>query len=164
MHSSPINSNRLTIKGLLLLLLIPLFSHSQIEGKVVAIADGDTFTLLKDNEQIKIRLHGIDCPESGQDFGTLAKQFLSNLIFGKEVIVNKTDVDRYGRTIAIVFIDDKNVNEELLKSGMAWHYKYYDKNPTWAKMEYEAKINKKGLWIQPNPIEPWEFRKTRNNK
>jgi micrococcal nuclease len=66
---------------------------------------------------------------------------------------------RYGRTIGMVTIDGVNVNEKLLEAGLAWHYKKYDKNPEWAKLEEQARIDKKGLWIQPNPIPPWEWRK-----
>jgi micrococcal nuclease len=75
------------------------------------------------------------------------------------VSVKDMDTDRYGRTIGMVTIDGINVNEELLKAGLAWHYKTYDKNPAWAKLEEEARKNKKGLWLQPNPIPPWEWRK-----
>lgn len=145
--------------GVLLLVLWPLLASSQLTGKVVSIADGDTFTMLVNNEQIKIRLHGIDCPEKAQDFGNVAKSFLSEMIAGKNVEVEKLDSDRYGRTIGMVTIDGVNVNEELLKSGLAWHYKYYDKNPEWAKLEETARKEKKGLWVQSNAIPPWEWRR-----
>jgi micrococcal nuclease len=147
---------------ILILLLLPLNAFSQLVGKVVSIADGDTFTILVDNEQIKIRLHGIDCPEKAQPFGTVARQFLSDLVFGKEVIVKQLDTDHYGRTIGMVKVNDVNINEELLKAGLAWHSKYYDKNPKWAEYETTAKAQRKGLWSESNPIPPWEWRK--NNK
>jgi micrococcal nuclease len=143
----------------LLFIILPLTGWTQLSGKVVSIADGDTFTMLVNNEQIRIRLHGIDCPEKGQDFGTVAKEFLSGYVFGKVVQVKQMDVDRYGRTIGMVFIDGININEELLKAGLAWHYKTYDKNPEWARMEQEARTKKKGLWVQPNAIPPWEYRR-----
>jgi endonuclease YncB( thermonuclease family) len=82
---------------------------SDFTGKVVAIADGDTFTLLtSENNSIKIRLHGIDCPEKKQDFGQVAKQKLSDLVFRKNVRAIKKDVDRYGRTIALVYDEQNN--------------------------------------------------------
>ena len=140
-------------------LIFSACGQGTLEGKIVSIADGDTFTLLVNKEQTKIRLHGIDCPEKSQDFGNKAKEFLSDLVFGKVVKVETKDIDRYGRTIGLVTIDGKNVNEELLKAGLAWHYKYYDKNLAWAQLENEAKKAKKGLWTQPNPTPPWEFRK-----
>lgn len=131
----------------------------QLKGKVVAIADGDTFTLLHHQEQIRIRLHGIDCPERGQDFGTVAREKLSSLIFGKEVTVTVMDTDRYGRTIGLVQVDTMVVNTELLRAGLAWHYKQYDKQAHWAILELEAREAKRGLWAHPNPIAPWEFRR-----
>ena len=145
-----------------LLVLTTLTGYSQLVGKVISVADGDTFTMLVNNEQIKIRLHGIDCPEKGQDFGTVAKKFISDRVFGKIVSVEKLDTDRYGRTIGMVTVDGLNINEELLKAGLAWHYKQYDKNPEWARMEQDAKNAKKGLWVQPNAIPPWEWRRHRN--
>jgi endonuclease YncB( thermonuclease family) len=67
--------------------------------------------------------------------------------------------DRYGRTLGYVFVGDVCVNQELLKLGLAWHYKYYNKNPELAKLEEQAKSAKIGLWSQPNPVAPWEFRR-----
>lgn len=125
------------------LLFLPILALAQLSGRVVAVADGDTFTLLAENTESRIRLHGIDCPERGQDFSQVAKTFLSDLMFGKTVSVKQTDTDRYGRVIGIVMVDGVNVNEALLKEGLAWHYVYYDKNPEWAKMEAEARRQKK---------------------
>lgn len=141
------------------LLLLSVSGYTQLVGKVVSIADGDTFTMLVNNEQLRIRLHGIDCPEKGQDFSNVAKEFLADYIFEKVVTVKEMDVDRYGRTIGMVTIDGVNVNEKLLEAGLAWHYKTYDKNPAWAKLEEEARKNKKGIWAKPDPIPPWDYRK-----
>lgn len=147
----------------LLLLFITSFAISQetITGKVVKIADGDTFTILVEgNKQVKIRFHGIDCPESKQDFGTRAKQFTSELAFSKTVNVQVKDIDRYGRTIGIVALPDgKILNEELLRVGLAWHYKYYDKSDKYAALEDYAKSNHLGVWSMKNQIAPWEFRR-----
>lgn len=149
------------MKQLLVLLLLGFtaLQAQQLEGKVVKVSDGDTFTMIVNNEQIKIRLHGIDCPEKGQDFGNVATTFLSDMIAGKVVQVMKMDTDRYGRTIGMVFVDGKNGNEELLKAGLAWHYKYYDKNPNWARLEEEARVAKKGLWSMTDAVAPWEWRR-----
>jgi endonuclease YncB( thermonuclease family) len=128
---------------------------------VVAISDGDTFTLLDaGSQQVKVRLYGIDCPEKAQDYGTVARQGLSNLIFGQKVRIDKKDVDRYGRTVAIVYNEKGiNVNEELLREGLAWHYTQYDKNPVWDNLEGEAKRKQRGLWAQAHPTPPWLWRK-----
>lgn len=142
--------------------ILPILVIAQLKGKVVRIADGDTFTLLtEENRQVKVRLYGIDCPEKAQDFGQVAKQFLSNQIFGKQVEVHEKNIDRYGRTIGIVFTDNPiNVNEALIKVGLAWYYSDYDKNhPAWDSLEKQAREKKIGLWSQPNPIAPWNFRR-----
>jgi endonuclease YncB( thermonuclease family) len=132
-----------------------------IDGKVVSIADGDTFTLLSnENKQIKIRLYGIDCPEKKQDFGQVAKQKLSDFIFGKTVRVVQKDIDRYKRIVALVYDKQNNcINTEMLKAGLAWHYTKYDQNPEWQQLENSARANHLGLWSQPSPTPPWEWRR-----
>ena len=146
-------------KFLLCFLFLPLLSFSQIKGKVIKITDGDTFVLLTDSkEQIKIRLHGIDAPEKKQDYGTDSKNYLSNLVFKKDIIIEYKNRDRYGRRIGIAFMEDVNVNEKMLSEGMAWHFKKYDTNSQWSVLESKAKEEKKGLWSQPNPVAPWEWR------
>jgi micrococcal nuclease len=129
--------------------------------KVVGIADGDTFTaLFADNHTERIRLHGIDCPETGQPFGKAAKQFTSSLIFQKKVFLIKKEIDRYGRTIAIVKLPGNiTLQEELLKAGLAWHYVYFDKNTEWSKLEGMARTQHTGLWNDKNQVAPWEWRK-----
>ena len=114
------------------------------------------------NRQIRVRLYGIDCPENGQDFANVAKKLTSNLCFSKIVTVDVKDIDRYGRTVGVVWtLDSTNVNLELLKEGLAWHYKYFDKSEEFAQAEHIARKNKKGLWVQPNAIAPWEIRRNR---
>lgn len=147
----------------ILLLLLTLTAVAQIRGKVVSVADGDTFTLLTDDKtQVKVRLHGIDCPEKGQPFGNKAKEFTSDQVFGKMVTVEEKDVDRYGRTIGMVRLTSGEIlNEQLLKEGLAWHYTYYDKNPLWREYEQQAKKKGKGLWSEAGAVAPWEFRRNR---
>lgn len=155
------------MKPLAFLLLFPvLFACQQpatkrIEGKVVKIADGDTFTFLdKSNQQVRVRLHGIDAPERAQDFGNVARQKLADMVFGKAVKIEEKDTDRYGRTVAIVYtLDGACVNEIMLKEGLAWHYKEYDDNAAWAALEQKAKREKRGLWSQRKAVAPWQWRK-----
>ena len=146
----------------LLLISAICFGQQTMTGKVIKIADGDTFTILiEDNKQVKVRFHGIDCPESKQDFGTRAKQFTSELAFSKVVNVQIKNIDRYGRTIGIVVLPDgKILNEELLRVGLAWHYKHYDKSEKFAALENQAKASKVGIWSMNNQIAPWEFRRS----
>jgi endonuclease YncB( thermonuclease family) len=129
---------------------------------VVGVADGDTITVLHDEKQAKIRLYGIDCPERGQAFGKKAKQFTSNMVFQKTVSVEEITRDRYGRTVALVYLDDKSLNEALIRAGLAWMYHRYCEEPIcwkWRNLETEANRAKVGLWSDPNPIPPWEFRR-----
>lgn len=131
-----------------------------LSGKVIKVADGDTVTILtEENEQIKIRLYGIDCPEKGQDYSSKATAFTSSFCFGKIVKVTQKGLDRYGRVLGIILIGKKNLNEELLKNGLAWHYKYFDKTQKYSDLEQEAKKNKLNIWSMNNPIAPWDFRK-----
>lgn len=152
--------------ALVLVCLLCGTGHSQvIKGRVVAIADGDTLTVLdSQNQQHKIRLNGIDAPESGQDFGQVSKRNLSDLAFGKEVVVNWSKVDRYQRLIGTVFVGSTNVNLEQLKAGLAWYYRQYagdvpqTERAKYEGAENEARAGKRGLWQQSKPVPPWEFR------
>lgn len=146
---------------LIAFLLLPTMLQAQLSGKVVKVADGDTFTLLtEDNKQVKVRLHGIDCPEKGQDYGQVAKQYTADKVYMQVVRVKATDTDRYGRTVGIVTLNDGTVlNEALLTAGLAWHYNRYDKSTRWAVMELEARNKKVGLWIMPGAVAPWTWRK-----
>ncbi|MBS0014675.1 MAG: thermonuclease family protein [Desulfobacterales bacterium] len=90
-----------------------------INGKVFGVSDGDTITVLQERIQYKIRLYGIDCPESHQDFGTRAKQFTSELVFKKQVRVVQKDMDRYGRVVGLVFVDGTCINDDAHQSCLA---------------------------------------------
>jgi micrococcal nuclease len=146
---------------LLIVLPCPAWAWS---GKVIGIADGDTITVLFDKRPQKIRLYGIDCPEKRQPFGKRAKQFSSDLVFGKVVDIEPVAIDRYGRTVAFVRVENTTVNEELIKEGLAWIYVRYCKLPLcagWQSLELAARIQKRGLWGDSNHIPPWNFRRQR---
>ena len=132
-----------------------------ITGKVVSVYDGDSLTLLVDNEQIKVRLAAIDAPERrrGQAFNKVAKQFLSDSVFAKTVEVLKIGDAGWNRELGFVVVDGTNVNAELIKQGYAWHYKEYSDDETLARFELEAREAKRGLWVDAEPVPPWEFRK-----
>ena len=135
--------------------------------KVVGITDGDTFTGLTDSkQQIKIRIYGIDAPEKNQAFGTRSKQYLANLIFGKQVRITPQLTKKgrpkrsWDRFVAWVYTSDgKDVSAEMLKAGMAWRFKKYDSTPEYAKYEAEARKARIGLWIDKKPVAPWNFRR-----
>jgi endonuclease YncB( thermonuclease family) len=137
-----------------------------LEGKVVGVADGDTITILgAGNRQTRVRLQGIDAPESRQAFGQASKRNLSDLIFDRQVTVEYEKTDRYGRTLGKVLAGGRDVNLEQIKAGLAWHYKYYqdEQSPEdrrlYADAEAEARAASRGLWADRNPIPPWDFRR-----
>jgi endonuclease YncB( thermonuclease family) len=134
------------------------------EGKVIGVTDGDTLTLLVDKTQYKIRLYGIDAPESKQAYGTQAKKALSGKVFGKQVQVTSNGVDKYGRTLGTVEIDKRIINTEMVEEGMAWHYKQFTKSETLATAEEKARNAKSGLWADEKPTPPWEWRHSNNEK
>jgi endonuclease YncB( thermonuclease family) len=146
---------------LLFILLSSFLQPDTISGKVIGIQDGDSITLLTDTKtEIKVRLEGIDCPEKKQDFGTVAKQFTSDLVFSQNVTLQKTGQDRYGRTLGYIFLQDgTNLNEELLKAGLAWHFIKYNKSPRLSQLESDARLSRIGLWQLSTAIPPWDFRK-----
>src|SRR5207237_5436768 len=137
-----------------------------LSGRVVRIADGDTVTVLDaTNTQHRIRLQGIDAPESHQAFGTQSKQSLSQLIFDKDVTVEYEKTDRYGRIVGKILLDGTDISLEQIRAGMAWHYKDYEDEQTpadrdlYARAEDEARNARRGLWVDANPIEPSEYRR-----
>jgi endonuclease YncB( thermonuclease family) len=126
------------------------------------VLDGDTIEVLHSLHPERIRLSGIDCPEKGQAFGNRAKQAASKLAFGKDVILDTHGQDKYGRTLADVLLKDgTNVNHMLVKDGWCWWYrKYAPENGELEKLE-EAR---KGLWADPQPVPPWEWRKRKERE
>ena len=134
--------------------------------KVVAITDGDTFRgLTKDKEEIRYRIYGIDAPENNQAFGNRSKQQLSDLIFGKTVGIRLDKIDFFGRPVVWVYTPDgKDVSAEMIRSGMAWHFKKYDKSELYNTLEIEARNKQKGLWFDKNPVPPWDFRRKKKKK
>lgn len=135
----------------------------RLSAKVIRIVDGDTMEVLYGELPVMIRLAHIDCPEkrSKQPFGKAAKKALSDLCFGQEVTVatgNKKD--RSGRLIAeIINENGLNVNQEMVRLGMAWHFKKYSDSQIYADLENQARKDKIGLWQNPTPIPPWKWRK-----
>ncbi|MDO9268866.1 MAG: thermonuclease family protein [Methylobacter sp.] len=135
-----------------------------LDGRVVGVHDGDTVTLLMaGNQQLKIRLAQIDAPESDQPFGQRSKQSLSDMVFNKTIQVEKETIDRYGRAVGTLLIDGLDVNREQIKRGMAWVYRQYLHDQSLLQVEEEARQAKVGLWSEPNPMPPWEYRHGKKN-
>jgi len=155
-----------TLKLWVLIGLVTLMSTGfavgeSFTGKVVNVTDGDTVVVLRaGNIQEKIRLAEIDCPEKSQAFGQRAKQFTLDKAAQKNVTVEVRDHDRYGRTVGEVFLPDgKSLNRELVRNGYAWWYRQYSKDLSLGENEQEARSARRGLWSDPNPIPPWDFRR-----
>lgn len=135
-------------------------------ARVVGISDGDTIRVLHveggRKTEVRVRLHGIDCPESGQPFGTAAKKATSARVFEKTVKVVVVDTDRYGRSVAEVLYDeDKSLNRELVQEGMAWWYRAFaPEDHELERLEREAREGRVGLWKDKEPTPPWEWRRS----
>ncbi|MCG3684058.1 thermonuclease family protein [Aliarcobacter butzleri] len=124
------------------------------------VSDGDTITVLtSDKTQYKIRLNDIDAPEKKQAFGNKSKDNLAKYIAGKTVKVEYKTKDKYKRILGTIYYNNIDINLKQVKDGYAWVYKKYSKNKDYYNAEKVSRENKKGLWIDKNPIAPWEFRK-----
>ena len=147
--------------ALLWLCIMPPAFATEFTGKVVGVTDGDTITVLHSGRGEKIRLNGIDCPEKAQAYGHKAKEAASALVFGKQVTIITHGQDKYERTIGDILLPDgTNVNHRLVQEGMCWWYrKYAPGDSTLERLEAEARAAKRGLWADPNPVPPWEWRK-----
>jgi len=151
---------RIVLLALLVVLgMQSLSAQFSVEGRVISITDGDTFNLRIGEKNFRVRLHGVDAPERGQAYGTKARDFLADGIAGKTVTLVVRDIDRYGRMIAEVFTGTTNWNLELLRAGFAWHYTQYDKSAAYAAAEQTARQLRRGLWVEREPVAPWDFRK-----
>ncbi|WP_028314057.1 thermonuclease family protein [Desulfatibacillum aliphaticivorans] len=134
------------------------------EGKVVGVSDGDTIKVLDHGKMVKIRIYGVDAPEKKQAFGVKAREFTQSLVAGKIVRVEPQDTDRYGRIVGMVYtLDGRCLNEEIVKAGFAWVYNQYCKQdfcPDWRSFQASAKAGRMGLWADPEPMAPWDYRRS----
>jgi endonuclease YncB( thermonuclease family) len=141
---------------------LPCAQAGTFVGKVVGIADGDTLTIrTASKHQHRIRLAEIDAPEKRQPFGKRSKQSLSDLCFGKQAKVTPRVIDRYKRTVAHINCAGVDVSAEQVGRGMAWVYRRYARNHNLYILEHNARVAKRGLWADPNPTTPWEWRNHR---
>ena len=136
-----------------------------LTGRVVAIADGDTLTVLDDRkQQHRIRLDGIDAPEARQPFGDRSRQSLRDLAHGRDAEADCPKVDKYKRLVCRVTVGEVDVGLEQIKRGMAWHFKRYEAEQrpedlrAYGDAEVEARAERRGLWRDPAPVAPWDWR------
>lgn len=179
------HSSRALTNGLALLsaftFSVSCLAGDVIQGRVVSVSDGDTITVLDaDHQQHKIRLSGIDAPEKAQPFGQRSKENLSRLVFGRDVTVEWRKKDRYGRTVGKVMVAEPACREAIcpktldschaqIVAGMAWWYRQYAKEQEtgdanrYEQSEQEARSRRIGLWTDPQPTPPWEWRKEKKS-
>ena len=155
----------------IILLFFSLLSLAEeLIGQVIKVSDGDTITVIDSNNQKhKIRLKGIDAPETQQAFGDISTQSLTELVYDKEVVVHWDKKDKYYRILGKVIVDGRDANYEQLKKGLAWYYKQYEKDLSdddkkrYLEAEEWARNYTEGLWADSNSIPPWEFRRKGKN-
>ena len=146
----------------LTLLLAVTPALAVVRGRVVSVHDGDTLTVLVDRHQVKVRLTDIDAPELKQPFGTRSRQSLAELCFGKEATLDVRGQDRYKRTLAHVTCAGTDANAEQVRRGYAWTYTRYARaNSPLIAIQSEARSAHRGLWSEPSPVAPWEWRRGR---
>lgn len=143
-----------------LLLSLPGSALADLVGRVVKVSDGDTVTVLIDHRQIKVRLDAIDAPEMKQAFGRRSQQSLAEMCAAKTARVIDRGLDRYGRTVGVVVCDGVDANSEQVRRGMAWVYeRYAPRNSPLYGMQGEARTTRRGLWADPHPVAPWDYRR-----
>ena len=134
-------------------------AHADFTGKVVAVADGDTITVMRDLVPVKLRLLEIDAPEKKQAFGARSTQSLSDLCFNKTATLIEKGRDRYGRTLARVRCEGVDANAEQVRRGMAWVYDRYVTDRALYAVQTEARDAGRGLWADPDAVPPWQWRR-----
>lgn len=153
---------RAVLLALALALGVGVAHAEEFSGRVVGVSDGDTIAVLRDHRAVTVRLTGIDAPEKGQAFGQLAKQFAASLAFGQTVTVRLGGRDRYARLLAEVMLPDgRSLNQELVRAGLAWWFRKYSHDLRLAHLEAEAREGRRGLWADPAPEPPWDYRSRR---
>ena len=147
---------------LLFAALLPLAASADLEGRVVAVHDGDSLTLLVEKQKIRVRLDGIDAPEIGQRYGKSSRAALAKLCRGKDAKVVERGKDEEGRIVGSVHCNGVDASAEQVRHGMAWvHMRYLPFGAPLYELETNARLRGVGLWQDSDPVPPWEWRKTR---
>jgi endonuclease YncB( thermonuclease family) len=146
-----------------LLLLTANLIAGEMSGLVTFVYDGDSCKVRSGGIEYEIRLYGIDAPEKGQHFAEASKSLLMKLISHKNVKIVYQQQDRYGRLVATIYQGKLNVNLEMIRLGLAWHYKHYSKDKDFAEAETEARKDKRGMWKYDDNISPWTWRRGKRN-
>ena len=136
--------------------------RDSFEARCVKVYDGDTIEVMAGGpSSLRVRLHAIDAPEKGQPFSNVARKRTRELTEGKRVRVEVRDRDQYDRLVARIYVDGTDLSEQLIREGLAWHYTRYSSEIALGKAQREARKAHRGLWQDPDPEPPWEFRRRR---
>ncbi|EGA2912841.1 thermonuclease family protein [Salmonella enterica] len=149
----------------LIILSIPVVAEADITGKIVRVLDGDTVEILAGNVATRVRLNGIDAPEKAQPFGQRSRLALMAIVSGKTVLAVGDGRDRYGRLVATLILNGRDINATQVYSGMAWVYRYqgHATEPEYLRYERDARTARRGLWSEGEPVEPAIWRKQHRN-
>lgn len=150
-------------KSLVVLACLVVASHARadFDGEVVGVLDGDTVDVLVATKPIRVRLANIDAPEKAQAYGARSRQALADLVFRRVVHVQEHGADRYGRAIGDITADGRSINRTMIALGMAWAYRKYLTDSTLLDVEASARAGRVGLWADPQPVPPWEWRRAK---
>ena len=131
-----------------------------LAGRVVHVHDGDTLTVLVERREVRVRLAAIDAPERGQPFATASRRALSARVAGRDVVVDVQGRDGFGRTLGVVRVAGADVNREQVRDGWAWVFRRFAHDAALVALEDEARLARRGLWRDPQPVPPWTWRET----
>jgi endonuclease YncB( thermonuclease family) len=141
-----------------LVLVAPIHAQTSFVGRCVGVIDGDSIKVQDGGTTKEIRLEGIDAPEKTQGFSDLAKQTLSGLVYGQEVVITGRKRDAHNRLLARVYVGATDVNLEMVRLGLAWHYKHFSDDQALANAELQAREQRVGLWVDRTAVPPWAYR------
>ncbi|MBU2549602.1 MAG: thermonuclease family protein [Proteobacteria bacterium] len=136
-------------------------SAGELSGRVTWVYDGDTIKVDGGDRTWRVRVFGVDTPESGQPYSKAASRFTIDLVKNRIVTIRVVETDKYGRIVGQVILPDgRNLGRELLRAGLAWHFRWFSDDPDLARLEKEARAARRGLWADPGPVPPWEYKRS----
>ena len=140
-------------------LLAPATADVVLVTRIVRVSDGDTVHAMINGRAVRVRLSAIDAPEAGQAFGEKARRALADMVTGRDVELHRVGVDVHQRPLVVLSVEGVSVNAALVRLGWAWVFRQYSSDVELIALEDVARRNRWGLWGDPHPIPPWEFRR-----
>ena len=150
-----------TAAALLALLAVAGPAWAELLGRVIAVHDGDTISILVQGRALRVRLAGIDAPERGQPFSNASRHALESRVAGRDVVVVERGRDGYGRLLGRVYVQGLDVGAEQVRDGYAWVFRRFERDAQLWALEAEAKAAQRGLWRDPRAVAPWLWRERR---